>query len=286
MVVRGRIISFNSCSGYRCKGILYETETPLGTVIHIHGSYGNFYDNGFIQTLASYYNQIHLNLLAFNLETHGVVSDGFKEDRYGYFGGAISSYETSVDDIAGAIEYAKQFGNMILLQGHSQGTDKILNFLWKTGTMYPAILLSPCDSYKLQELWIAPERVETQIARIRNSPFDGTEWLPLKEFGIKSGCENYYIPITKAAFLALADGFNFHGIRYEEESIDFFIQDAVFIYLGGEDPFQTCHWKNVETFFLKHISSPSFHFYCNGNHDMDGIVDIVANDIVKWINGL
>lgn len=286
MLARGTIVTFDSCSGYTCKGILYDVKEPNGTIIHIHGSYGNFYDNHFIQEFASYYNEVNYNLLAFNMETHGAISEGYKKGHYGYFGGAVSSYETSVYDIAGAIKFASVFSNNIVLQGHSQGTDKILNFLWKTGRCYPAILLSPCDSYKLQELWIAPEKIDEQINRIRRLSGDGSMWLDPKEYGIKSGCEYYNIPITKAAFLSLADGFNFRGLRYEDNQKYFTINGSIFIYLGGQDPFQTSDKNTIDSFFKERISNPSLHYYPGGNHDMDGIVSDVAQDIIRWILSL
>ena len=42
---KGQIVEFESASGYLCKGILYSNPQNDITVIHIHGSFGNFYDN-------------------------------------------------------------------------------------------------------------------------------------------------------------------------------------------------------------------------------------------------
>lgn len=281
--IKGQIISFKSQSGYMCKGILYSDNECDQTVIHIHGSYGNFYDNLFIQQMAFAYNKNRINLLAFNLETHGGFSDGFIGERYGYFGGAISTFESCFDDIQGAIDFAETFSKRVILQGHSQGTDKVLYYLINSKRCYPIILISPCDSYALQKEWIAPESVEDQIARIKKIPENGMTWLDLKEYGIKSGEENYYIPITKRAFLSLAEGFNFNFTRIEAPCELYWLDINAYIYIGGKDAYQTSCIDRIREFWNLRISNPKVSFFLEGGHDMDNVEDEVISDILSWI---
>lgn len=283
---KGYIVSFESKSGYLCKGILYYNAENKKTIIHIHGSYGNFYDNNFIQQMAKEYNYEGFNLLAFNLQTHGGFSDGFINNEYCYVGGAVSSFETSVADIKGAIEYVSEFSENVILQGHSLGTDKILNYLIKTGENYPIILLSPCDSYALQEKWIAPETVEKQVERIRQLPSGMFDFLDLKEYGVNSGKEKYYIPITKEAFLSLADGFNFNYSRIEEEGIVYHIDVKAFIYIGGNDSYQTSSIDKVGRFFESRVKEPYLFYHKDGDHDLGGCSDEVIVEIIRWLKNL
>ena len=282
--IKGEIVSFKSKSGYICKGILYSSSDNQTTVIHVHGSYGNFYDNFFIQQMALAYDKENINLLAFNLQTHGGFSDGFIGDKYCYVGGAISSFETSIDDIDGAIDYVASFSDKIVLQGHSLGTDKILYYLIKSGKRYPIILISPCDSYALQEKWIAPETVEHQTVRIKNLPEQEITWLNLREYGIKCGDEEYYIPITKKAFLSLVDGFNFNYTRIEKECKKYYLNTHAFIYIGGKDAFQTSTVSKVRKFFIQRISNPYLSYHECGDHDMQGAIDKVISEIIQWFH--
>lgn len=281
--IKGCIISFASKSGYQCKGIFYGDSSYKKTVIHIHGSYGNFYDNYFIQEMAYEYNKNRINLLAFNMETHGGFAEGFKGDTYCYVGGAVSRFESSYDDIQGAVEYVKTFSQDIILQGHSLGTDKVLYYLMKSCSKYPIILLSPCDSYELQKRWIAPETVEEQIERIKRLPETELTWLDIKEYGIKSGDENYYIPITKKAFLSLADGFNFKMTRIEVPCDEYWLDTDAFIYIGGNDAFQTSDISAVRRFWNMRLRNPQVSYYKIGDHDMSGVLDDVIKAILSWI---
>ena len=120
---KGRIVEFESVSGYICKGILYSRPENKITVIHIHGSYGNFYDNMFIHKMGFEYDKDNVNLLSFNLQTYGGVNDGFIKNQYGYYGGSLSKFETCFDDIMGAILFVNSFCQHIILQGHSLGSD-------------------------------------------------------------------------------------------------------------------------------------------------------------------
>lgn len=284
--IRGQLVSFESKSGYICKGILYADDNCKRIVIHIHGSYGNFYDNIFIQQMACSYNREGVGLLAFNLESHGGFSDGFIGKKYCYVGGAVSTFESSFEDIQGAIDFVKPFSNNIILQGHSLGTDKALYYLIHSNESYPLILISPCDSYALQKKWIDPEKVEEQIERIKKMPDREFMWLDLKEYGIKSGNENYYIPITKKAFLSLAEGFNFNFTRIEEECERYWLDTNAYIYIGGKDEFQTSSIDKVRKFWSDRISRPRISYFPNGDHDMYDVVDSVTSEILFWIKEL
>lgn len=282
--IKGAMVSFESLTGYQCKGIFYHRQENKITVIHVHGSYGNFYDNAFIHKMAYEYDKAGVNLLSFNLQTYGGFNDGFIHNSYCYIGGALSPFETCCADIGGAIKFVSQFKQQIILQGHSLGTDKILYYMINSGETYPFILLSPCDSYALQENWIYPEKVEHQIERIRKLPDRKWNWLDEKEYGIKTETENYAIPITKAAFLSLAEGFNFKYTRIVNSEVSYFLDTTAFIYIGKQDSYQTSDSDAVQEFYKEKIKKPFFCIEEMGNHELDKVSEKVIQNIIEWFD--
>lgn len=196
----------------------------------------------------------------------------------------MSPFETSYDDIGGAIKFVRQLREKIILQGHSLGTDKILYYMIKSGEVYPFILLSPCDSYALQKNWIYPEPVEAQIERIRKLPDKKWNWLDEKEYGIKTETENYSIPITKEAFLSLAEGFNFKYTKIENSDISYFLNTKALIYIGKRDSYQTSDSDMVKKFYETRIKTPFFCIEELGNHELDEVCDDVIGEIIKWFS--
>lgn len=284
---KGQIVEFESVSGYLCKGILYSNPQNDITVIHIHGSFGNFYDNMFIHKMGMEYGKGNVNLLSFNLQTHGGFNDGFIKSEYNYYGGALSKFETCYDDILGAINFSKLFSKRIVLQGHSMGTDRVLYFLMKSKMDLPFILLSPCDSYELQSRWIFPETVEEQIKRIKLLPDKDFNWLNLNEYGICTDDDSYPIPITKEAFLSLAEGFNFNYTRRKNIDYNYFFLDCkAFVYIGGKDLYQTGTVKEIEYFYKSRIKNVTFCFLEEGDHELANVLDSLIYKIRNWISTL
>ena len=204
--VQGELITCKSMSSRDLDGILYREGDTSTTVIHIHGSFGNFYQNPLVRYMAQVYRDRGINLLSVNTSCHDGISEGYGPNgNFAYIGGGISPFGECVSDIAGAIEYVKPFSRKTVLQGHSLGCDRVVHFLIKTKAKHDFILLSPCDSYQLQCSWISPETVEQQIARLKQEPPSDPifDWLPSREYGVKGpGDWTYPIPITRPALLS------------------------------------------------------------------------------------
>ena len=126
----GELITFTNERGLPLDGMLYSGEGNRVTIVHVHGSMGNFYHNLFLRLMGRRYVEAGINLLPFNLAAHDCVSEGFRFDySFGYTGGAIVEFGTCVDDIAAAVAQAEAFSDAVILQGHSLGCDRIIQYI-------------------------------------------------------------------------------------------------------------------------------------------------------------
>ena len=69
--------------------------------------------------------------------------------------------------------------------GHSLGCDRVLFYTKQREAHIPLILLSPCDSHRLQELWLDGETVPEQVARLSADSDGGREcsWYKIANTG-------------------------------------------------------------------------------------------------------
>jgi hypothetical protein len=282
--VLGELVTFNNSRGLHLDGILYQGDRNKTTIIHIHGSLGNFYQNQFLRFMAKKYLEIGINFLSFNLSCHDGIGEGFRyEDGFEYVGGSVAPFSSCLYDIEGAISFISPFSDRVILQGHSLGCDRVLHFLTTNRASYDFILLSPCDSYNLQSIWLANESVADQINRLRNQkPFAGAfDWLPSQEYGVRQKGEDYVIPITRPALLSIIDGPPFRLINIAKPS-PFYLSQNCYIYIGGNDALQTSHPDVMFSYFEKRVSGVTRSFVPHGDHDLSGCEQEVIQGIVSW----
>lgn len=106
-------------------------------VIHLHGTWGNFYENAFIDPLRETYTDLGFNYLTINIPGHDVnaVTESFTD-----FTGGLDAWIDAVADP----------DDDIILQGHSLGALKALYYLEENSGDYVdqisgLVLLSPFD---------------------------------------------------------------------------------------------------------------------------------------------
>lgn len=251
----GELVTFKNPMGLHLDGILYQDHINRGMIVHVHGSFGNFYQNHFIRLMARSYLDAGINFLSFNMSGHDGVAEGYRhKDNFEYVGGSLVDFIQGVYDIEGAVDFARQFTDRVILQGHSLGCDRILNFILTRSADHEFILLGPCDSYQLQAKWIAPETVEQQIARLKKetpvqSEFD---WLPSREYGIKQDDWTYPIPVTRKALLSIMEGPVFRLIRLGSPA-QFKIDQRALVYIGGKDALQTASSEEMFRYLKERI---------------------------------
>lgn len=183
------------------------------------------------------------------------------------------------------MQFASRFSQRLVLQGHSLGCDRIVQFvLSKRGTQ-DIILLSPCDSYALQAKWIAPETVEEQIARLKAKPrpVEGLDWLPGREYGVRQSREwTYSIPITRAALLSIMEGPPFRLFNISEPAAFKLSQRAV-IYIGGKDALQTSSRDAMFEYFRERIPDLTEVCVADGDHMLADCEEAVARKVIGWV---
>ncbi len=281
--VLGKLVTFENTRGLSLDGILYKLSSSCLTVIHVHGSIGNFYQNQFLRVMAQKYLEAGINFLSFNLSGHDGIAEGYRYEMFEYIGGSMVEFEECLHDIKGAIEFVKPFSDRIILQGHSMGCDRVLHYLTSETEPYEFILLSPCDSYQLQCDRIYPDTIENQIARLKKvDTVEPHQLLPEAEYGIKEANDTYSIPITKRALLSIMEGPVFQLIRIKSPA-EFFISSRCLVYIGGKDPLQTTDSETMFSYFEKRVRKVSRVSEKEGDHDLSGCELEVAEKITSWI---
>ncbi len=284
--VLGELITFQNPRGFHNDGIVFGDDTCDTTIVHVHGSLGNFYQNKFLRLMGKRYKGMGIRLLSFNLSAHDGLAEGyFKADDFEYTGGSITEFGTCLDDIEGAVAFAKSFGNRLILQGHSMGCDRVLHYLLERGGSHDFILLSPCDSYQLQAKWIAPETVEQQIERLRREAVSDArnyDWLPFKEYGIRCKDEEYVIPITRRSLLSVMEGPVFRLMRLDRP-VRFRLEQRALVYLGGKDSLQTATSEEMFQYLEERIQSIARIFIPCGYHSLEDCEEEVIEKIIEWV---
>ena len=129
----GKLVKIATADRHELDGILYEAEESIATVLHVHGSLGNFYHQPFIPVFAQILTGEGINLLSCNMRTHDGIAEGYDtEGMMQYVGGSLVRFETCVEDIQGAVRWSRKLGPKVYLQGHSLGCDRVLHFLEST----------------------------------------------------------------------------------------------------------------------------------------------------------
>lgn len=281
----GELIVIESSNGRELDGILYRSTENKQTIVHVHGSFGNFYQGPLVKAMARTYADAGINFLSLNMSCHdGLAESSFRDQRFEYCGGSVSEFNECVDDISGAITFAQAFSEKVVLQGHSLGCDRVLHYLIETGARHDLIMLSPCDSYQLQANWIAPETVEAQIERLKR--YDATEheleWLPSHEYGIAGNKEwTYKIPITRRAFLSIAAGPPYRLIRPTNPS-PFRLEQRALVCVGGQDALQVWPAEVMVAYFRSRLNEVEEHVISEADHMFSGFEESVATRIASW----
>ena len=282
----GELVTFPNTKGWLLDGILYEVKDSKKTIIHVHGSYGNFYQAYFPRVMAKFYTAAGYNFLCFNLTCHDGFGEGYRNDEgFDYMGGAISEFSTCVRDIEGAVQFVSGFSDEIILQGHSLGCDRVVHYLLTSNRNFNFILLAPCNSHKLQSNWLSgKESVEEQIKRleVNYDILKDFDWLPIKEYGVYSSGEDYILPITRKALLSIITGPPFQLFNVDNPT-DYFLEQNCFVYIGGKDKLQTDTPETMCEYFEKRVANVKLSFVPGGDHMLAGQEETLALGIISWL---
>jgi len=230
-----RFVRFVTSDGIRLNGALAGGRARR-TLIHVHGKCGNFYENVFVQTIASAVTKVGWNFLAFNNRGTACLTEAYIGGRVSYIGGSVELFEDAEKDIDAAVQFAAAYGPQVVLQGHSSGCDKVIHYAVRNRRDLDLILLSASDSYALQSAYIYPESISGQLDRLRT--FEDDRWLAEDEYGIKVGSTKYPIPVTTGTLRNFIAGPAFDLLRLDTPPRDMGLTGRVFGLWGGDDPLQ------------------------------------------------
>lgn len=259
----------------------------------MHGNFGNFYNNKFIWHMSKLYTQSGIGFLSFNLSAHDGLCEGYRLGELDYIGGAAADYNESLYDIDAAVKFVRSMGyQKIILQGHSLGCDKIIEYILKYDRWDCSIvLLSPVDSYAVQSRWLClhknGETIEEQIQRLKSSgsfSSEALDWLDINEYGAEGQNTEwvYKIPITRATLLSIIEGYAFKYLNLKCGE-DFLIKNPTYIFLGIHDGLQMSSQKEMRSFLSKHFISCTFEDTLDSDHDIIGVEQILIKRIVFWV---
>ncbi len=276
-----RRITFQSTAGLKLTGMLAEAGSA-STVLHVHGTHGNYFSAGYINVLAHHCTNAKINLLTINTSGHDGISEAYRGDEYTYVGGALSPFQEVVSDIEGALKFVRTFSDQIVLAGHSLGCDRIVFHALETGSKLPLVLISPCDSYRLHEIFLAGQTVEDHIEHLKRAkPHDKFELLSAHEFGIHNKAERYLIPISRDALLSIIDGPPFKLFRLSRPA-EFRLENPSLICIGRHDKLQTEEPHTMFAYMSKRFVNCT-HFLAEvGDHEFASEEHALAEAIVSW----
>jgi alpha/beta superfamily hydrolase len=140
-------VRFKATDGIELRG-WFSNQPGDVAVLHIHGMSGNGYENYFLDNLREAYSQRNASFFAIDTRGAGIISEFRQNGRSKLGGSCYELFGESRYDIEGALEYLKSLGkNKFILQGHSLGCTKVVNFVLKNShhDIEKVILLAPTN---------------------------------------------------------------------------------------------------------------------------------------------
>ena len=281
----GKLMSVVNGAGLVLDGIVFSPPNPRVAIVHVHGSLGNFYQQPFIRVFANRLTRHGIAVLSFNLTGHDGVSEGYTSDqKMQYIGGSLSRFDTCLDDLDALLCFAGSICPRVVLQGHSLGCDRVLFYVQQRATRIPLILLSPCDSYRLQEIWLTGETISEQAARLSSESGDDGQvnLAPASEYGLAGPDDwTYNIPISRDALLSIITGPPFQ-ILHVDRSAQPVSNAPAFVYMGIDDAIRGAPINEMIAHVRQLLLSARVFTVEHGDHSLDGCEDAVADAIAAW----
>ena len=294
--MNANLVKFKNLDGLNLDGIYFHSHHNSSAIIHVHGSFGNFYSNPFISIMGDIYCSAGYNLLSFNLTQHDGIAEAVREvrgvEKWEYIGYSVSDYNSCLADIAGAIRFLQSQGVFnIILQGHSMGCNRVLYYLIEKNIDFPIILLSPTNSLELQRRWIYPESIEDQLTRLRRQENNQKSNMSILfgEHGVRTEneCTDGYIddvpfiPISASALVSILENPSMDILKLIQCANS--VSNSAFIYFGGKDDYQTEKLDHFMYSFTRFFKSVDYLEIEDGNHSFSGYEETVATSIIKWL---
>lgn len=210
------LIKINSTDNIELFGMLYTPkEKTTKVVIHVHGLYGNFYENKYLNMLAKIYTENGYSFLTFNNRGTDYVSGLLSGQEYKTLGGCYERFKDCLLDLEGVINYSKKIGfTEIILEGHSYGCNKVVYFYnkMKDKSIKKIFLLAPCDIPQESVKFLTKEEYEKAKQESTRLVKEGKESelidFSANSFGLISAGTFYndFLPGGENDFIRYSDG--------------------------------------------------------------------------------
>ena len=269
-------------------GIEFRPKKTMAVVVHVHGSLGNFYHQPFLKEFARVWTKRGIALISYNLRAHDGIAEGYDDEgEMDYVGGSITDFQTCVEDVHAMVQRGRKISHNVYLQGHSMGCDRVVHYKIQRSSRIPIILLSPCNSKRLQERWLRGETVRRQVARLRadlQMAKDGElTLLTEEEYGIRAPQGWIYaIPINRSTLLSIMQGpvFKLFDVRTKPTLVD---TEAAWVYLGENDPIRGCHLASMERHICRMFPGATCRREAGGGHGLEECTESVTGALSDWI---
>ncbi len=248
--------------------------TVPSCAIHIHGTWGNFYENPFALQLSDTYQRTGWSYASVN--------------NIGHDGGSIEEdFEESLPEIADWVNYLSPGNEPIILQGHSLGALKILRLLQDSqytelqARIHAVVLLSPFDivafnggvGEELQERRAKAEKLKAEQG--------GKALVTADIFDVWPLSVSTYLQATSA-------GGRWDLVPTREKSVGVLrsLKVPTFIAIGGSDFAAYPDPRAVAELIAQHAPMISLTFIEGAPHNFAGHEDTLANAIGDFVQAL
>ena len=264
--------------------------TPLEksnkTVIHVHGMADNFYQRKFVRELARMYASIGYNFLSFNTRGHDFATIIIKEDKAMRGGAYNELLEDSLVDIEAVVDYVKGLGtNEIILEGHSLGCSKLINYYdeAKDSTIKKLILLAPSDGVtKFKQImkegyeYFCSKAKELFDAGKPDEVLFNPDFFP-RAFTARVFLENYVEN-------GLSDTFRYRDSNYVNPVLKS-IEIPILIEVGTIDRMAfIAEQDDITPYWSKNNDNYKLDFIVDADHEYVGCEEKLCDNIKTWLN--
>lgn len=271
------------------QGIVYRPELKTQKAyLHIHGMSGNFYENRFLDAMASRLTEAGYAFASVNTRGHDVISDfplAGETESYKRIGDAFETFEECILDIRAALDLLEAQGYTdITLCGHSLGAVKVAYYQATTqdARVHRLVLMSPPDMVTLAERDVAYQELVTSARQLVQDG-KGEEILLKKLWGSYFLCARTFLDLT--AHDTAVDVFNLYDRA--KPSVLGSILIPVFVLFGEKDDVLILSQEETVEVLqqkLHAVASFSSKILEGASHGYFGREELVAKAIVDWLS--
>jgi pimeloyl-ACP methyl ester carboxylesterase len=283
------LVAFETADDLRLDGLYIAPRGDL-TIVHVHGKCGNFYQNDFLKPMFARFAAGGLGFLTFNHRGHDCVAEAYRRGAVEYIGGSMERFSDCVVDIDAAIAFARDQASRVVIQGHSNGAEKVVYYaLAKPDAVEGVVLISASDSYEMQRRYRPQEMPDAQGARLgtRKPMQNRIDLLDLDEYGIRTGGKDYPIPVTRESLVDVLTGPSLSVLRLSQPWSGPTVNVAVLLCVGECDPYLTVAPDRLREEIRARLGADiTLELVLAADHHFHDHEDELACRIVRWAQRL